>query len=178
MRVSDTFPGEVGKERIITAYLNEIFYGHGAYGIAAAAKVYFGIDNLNDLTLAQAALLAGLPKSPTTLDPYQYAKPDAKGRLVVQPGSPPIARMMYVLNGLAANDTRWTRVTATELEAALAKPVVLAGDPAIRYAGGQFTWQVRTQLESILGSAEAVDTGAIGSSRRSTGGPSSSPRNT
>jgi penicillin-binding protein 1A len=39
MRVSDTFPGEVGKERIITAYLNEIFYGHGAYGIAAAAKV-------------------------------------------------------------------------------------------------------------------------------------------
>jgi cell division protein FtsI/penicillin-binding protein 2 len=41
----------------------------------------------------------------------------------------------------------------------LTKPVVLAGDPAIRYAGGQFTWQVRTQLESILGSAEAVDTG-------------------
>jgi hypothetical protein len=40
-------PGEVGKERIITAYLNEIFYGHGAYGIAAAAKVYFGVDNLD-----------------------------------------------------------------------------------------------------------------------------------
>jgi penicillin-binding protein 1A len=37
MRLSDTFPGEVGKERIVTAYLNEIFYGHGAYGIAAAA---------------------------------------------------------------------------------------------------------------------------------------------
>jgi peptidoglycan glycosyltransferase len=159
MRVSDTFPGEVGKERIITAYLNEIFYGHGAYGIAAAAKVYFGVDSLNDLTLAQAALLAGLPKSPTTLDPYQYAKPDAKGRLVVLPGSPPIARMTYVLEGLAANDSRWTWVTPTELQAALTKPVVLAGDPAIKYAGGQFTWQVRTQLESILGSAEAVDTG-------------------
>jgi membrane peptidoglycan carboxypeptidase len=159
MRVSDTFPGEVGKERIITAYLNEIFYGHGAYGIAAAAKVYFGVDNLDDLTLAQAALLAGLPKSPTNLDPYLYAEPDSKGRLVVQPGSPPIARMDYVLNGLAANDSRWTFVTPAELQAALTQPIVLAGDKAVTYAGGQFTWQVRTELESILGSAQAVETG-------------------
>src|SRR5436190_2706233 len=159
MRLSDTFPGEVGKERIITAYLNEIFYGHGAYGIAAAAKVYFGVGNLDDLTLGQAALLAGLPKSPTTLDPYRYAEPDAKGRLVVQPGSLPIARMEYVLNGLAANDSRWTRVTPTQLHAALAQPIVLAGDKTVTYAGGQFTWQVRTALESILGSAEKVETG-------------------
>ena len=38
MRLSDAFPGEAGKDQIITAYLNEIFYGHGAYGIAAAAR--------------------------------------------------------------------------------------------------------------------------------------------
>ena len=79
--------------------------------------------------LAQAALLAGLPKSPTTLDPYQYAKPDAKGRLVVQPGSPPIARMAYVLNGLAANDSRWTSVTPTELQAAMKADLGANGKP-------------------------------------------------
>ena len=74
MRVSETFPGEEGKDRIITAYLNEIFYGHGAYGIAAAALIYFGVSDLAELTPAQAALLAGLPKSPSTLDPYRYAE--------------------------------------------------------------------------------------------------------
>ena len=50
MRVSETFPGEQGKDRIITAYLNEIFYGHGAYGIAAAALIYFGVSDLAELT--------------------------------------------------------------------------------------------------------------------------------
>lgn len=65
MRLSDAFPGQAGKERVVTAYLNEIFYGHGAYGIAAAAQIHFGVDNLDDLTPAQAALLAGLPKSPS-----------------------------------------------------------------------------------------------------------------
>ena len=44
MRLSDSFPGEAGKDRVITAYLNEIFYGHGAYGVAAAAQIYFGVD--------------------------------------------------------------------------------------------------------------------------------------
>src|SRR5205809_999793 len=76
MRLSDEFPGELGKERIITAYLNEIFYGHGAYGIAAAAQVYFGVSDLAKLTPLQASVLAGLPKSPTTLDPYRYAQKD------------------------------------------------------------------------------------------------------
>ena len=41
-RLTQAFPGEDGKERIITAYLNQIFYGHNAYGISAAADVYFG----------------------------------------------------------------------------------------------------------------------------------------
>lgn len=159
MKVNDAFPGEPGKERIITAYLNEIFYGHGAYGIAAAANIYFGVTDLSKLTPAQAALLAGLPKSPTTLDPYRYAQPDSKGRLVVPPGSPPVIRRDWVLTGLAAGDARWTHLTPAQLEAALAEPVVLAGDKPITYAGGQFTWQVRSQLASILGSADAVDTG-------------------
>jgi peptidoglycan glycosyltransferase len=158
MRLNDAFPGEPGKERIITAYLNEIFYGHGAYGVAAAANIYFGVTDLNELTPAQAALLAGLPKSPTTLDPYRYAQPDSKGRLVVPAGSPPVVRRDWVLAGLAAGDARWTHLTQAQLQAALAEPVVLAGDKAMTYRAGQFTWQVRRQLESILGSAEAVET--------------------
>ena len=42
-RLTDGVPRRGGKEQIITAYLNEIFYGHGAYGIAAAAEIYFGV---------------------------------------------------------------------------------------------------------------------------------------
>ena len=72
-RLTQAFPGQTGKQQIITAYLNEIYYGHDAYGIAAAAEVYFGISKLADLTPAQAALLAALPQSPSSLDPYRYA---------------------------------------------------------------------------------------------------------
>ena len=110
MRVSEKFPGEAGKDQVITAYLNEIFYGHGAYGVAAAAQIYFGVSDLAKLTPAQAALLAGLPKSPTTLDPYRYAEKDAQGRLVVPAGSPPVVRRDWILNGLAEG-ARWTTLT-------------------------------------------------------------------
>jgi penicillin-binding protein 1A len=160
MRLSDAFPGELGKDRVITAYLNEIFYGHGAYGIAAAAKVYFGVTDLAKLTPVQAALLAGLPKSPTTLDPYRYAKKDTKGRLVVPADSPPMVRADWILGGLAQG-ARWTTLSPNELQAQLATPVILAGDQARTIRAGQFTWQVVTQLQGILGDqgANAVQTG-------------------
>jgi membrane peptidoglycan carboxypeptidase len=158
MRVSETFPGEQGKDRIITAYLNEIFYGHGAYGIAAAALIYFGVSDLAELTPAQAALLAGLPKSPSTLDPYRYAVRDDEGRLVVPPDAPPVVRRDWILGGLGEG-ARWTQLTQTELAAARAEPVVLAGEQALTYKAAHFTWQVRRQLDVILGSAEKVETG-------------------
>jgi membrane peptidoglycan carboxypeptidase len=158
LRLNDTYPGEAGKERVITAYLNEIFYGHDAYGIAAAANTYFGITDLSKLTIAQAALLAGLPKSPTILDPYRFAKRDAKGRLVVRPDSPPVVRRDWILHGLR-NGARWTTLTDQELTAALAEPVVLAGVPPARIPGGQFTWQVRRQLREILGPSADIETG-------------------
>jgi membrane peptidoglycan carboxypeptidase len=150
LRLNDTFPGEAGKERVITAYLNQIFYGHGAYGIAAAADIYFGVHDLADLTPSQAALLAALPKSPTTLDPYRFAKRDAKGRLVVEAGSTPIQRRDWVLDGIASTG-RWTHLDAATIQAAKAEPVILAGDRPARNPGGQFTWQVRRQLQAILG---------------------------
>lgn len=56
------------KEDILALYLNKIFLGQRAYGIAAAAEVYFG-KGLNQLTMAEAALLAGIPKAPSQLNP-------------------------------------------------------------------------------------------------------------
>ncbi len=59
---------ELTKNQILELYLNKIFLGHRAYGVAAAAQVYFGCQ-LKDLTLAQIALIAGLPKAPSRLNP-------------------------------------------------------------------------------------------------------------
>jgi membrane peptidoglycan carboxypeptidase len=59
-----------GKEKILETYLNLIFYGNGSYGIKAAAANYFGIEDLSDLSLSQAAFLAGLPQLPSVYDPY------------------------------------------------------------------------------------------------------------
>ncbi len=58
-----------GKERILETYLNQIYFGQGAYGVASAAQSYFGKD-LAKLTLAEAAFLAGLPKSPSRYSPF------------------------------------------------------------------------------------------------------------
>jgi len=59
------------KPRILTAYLNTIYFGNGAYGVQQAAKVYFGEDAA-DLTLPRAALLAGIPADPTAYDPVRH----------------------------------------------------------------------------------------------------------
>jgi len=58
------------KEEILTMYLNRIYFGEGAYGIQAASQTYFN-KNTGDLTIAEAALLAGLIKSPNSYSPYQ-----------------------------------------------------------------------------------------------------------
>ncbi len=59
------------KEEILHAYINQIHFGAGAQGIEKAANVFFGKSAL-DLTLPEAALLAGLPKSPTNYNPYRH----------------------------------------------------------------------------------------------------------
>jgi penicillin-binding protein 1C len=58
------------KEEILQTYLNVVYYGNQAYGAEAAAQTYFA-RSARDLTLAQSALLAGLPNAPSTLDPYR-----------------------------------------------------------------------------------------------------------
>ncbi|MEO2078232.1 MAG: PBP1A family penicillin-binding protein [Bacillus sp. (in: firmicutes)] len=65
------------KQEILMMYLNKIYLGAGAYGVATAAKTYYGIDanHLKDLTLPEMAMLAGLPQSPSNYDP---TKPEHK----------------------------------------------------------------------------------------------------
>ena len=60
----------LSKEQILELYLNQIYFGQGAYGVAAAAQTYFG-KSLAQLTLAESAFLAGLPKSPNNYSPYK-----------------------------------------------------------------------------------------------------------
>jgi penicillin-binding protein 1A len=72
------------KDRILTAYLNTVYYGNGAYGAQAAAQTYFHKD-VSHLTLAQAALLAGLPQDPAAYSPiYDPADAVARRDLVLQ----------------------------------------------------------------------------------------------
>lgn len=58
------------KKEILTMYLNNVYLGEGAYGVSAAADVYFS-KKLNELTLSEAALIAGLPQAPSVYSPYQ-----------------------------------------------------------------------------------------------------------
>ncbi len=59
---------QFGKEEILQLYLNKIFLGHRAYGVGAAAEVYYGAD-IRDLKLEQIAMIAGLPKAPSIYNP-------------------------------------------------------------------------------------------------------------
>ena len=60
----------LSKDQILETYLNQIYFGQGAYGASAAAQTYFGKD-VSKLTVSEAAVLAGLPKSPNNYSPYK-----------------------------------------------------------------------------------------------------------
>jgi penicillin-binding protein 1A len=69
LRIERAYP----KQRILELYLNQIFLGHQAYGVAAAAQVYFG-KALGELTIAESAFLAALPQAPSRFNPRRNAK--------------------------------------------------------------------------------------------------------
>ncbi|MGF6983889.1 membrane carboxypeptidase/penicillin-binding protein [Paraburkholderia atlantica] len=64
---------KLSKDQILEVYMNQIYLGQRAYGFASAARVYFGKD-LKDLTLAESAMLAGLPKAPSAYNPVVNPK--------------------------------------------------------------------------------------------------------
>src|SRR5919109_31970 len=77
----------LSKDEILEIYLNQTYYGHGAYGVEAASNVYFG-KHVGELTLDEATLIAGLPKAPTAYSPYNA--PDR----AVRRRAPPLRRVV------------------------------------------------------------------------------------
>lgn len=70
------------KDEILTAYLNTVFYGNNAYGVEAASQTYFA-KTAKELTLPEAALIAGLPQLPSQYDPYEHPQAALKRRAQV-----------------------------------------------------------------------------------------------
>jgi penicillin-binding protein 1A len=70
------------KDRILEMYLNQVYFGHGAYGVEAAARTYFG-KSVSELNVRESALLAGLPRAPTTYSPFEHADLAKRRREVV-----------------------------------------------------------------------------------------------
>jgi len=82
IRVAQEIEGRYSKEEILELYLNHIYFGNRARGIAAAARQYFGVQ-AKDLTLPQAAVLAALPKAPSHYDPRRHPEKALERRNLV-----------------------------------------------------------------------------------------------
>jgi penicillin-binding protein 1A len=70
------------KDRILEMYLNQVYFGHGAYGVEAASRTYFG-KSVSELSVREAALIAGLPRAPTTYSPFEHGDAAKRRREVV-----------------------------------------------------------------------------------------------
>jgi membrane peptidoglycan carboxypeptidase len=161
IRLTQAYPGEAGKQKIITAYLNQNFYGNQSYGVKAAAKSYFG-KSLADLTLAQDAILAAIPQSPTKFDLIRNAtevclQNVAEGeectnfKLVVPQDSEVVQRRNKVLDLMKTRSPlTGTKHTAAEYEAAKSEPVELVPQISAQWKAPHFVWQVRRQLGQML----------------------------
>ena len=113
------------KDRILELYLNTIYFGNGAYGVQAAAQTYFGAP-VEQVTLGQAALLAGLIRSPTRTDPFRAPELAAARRRTV------LDRMVQL---------GWAE--PGQAAAAAAEPLVRPVPPAERYAAPHFVERVK-----------------------------------
>ncbi|MCS6920787.1 MAG: penicillin-binding protein 1A [Elioraea sp.] len=132
----------LSKERILELYLNEIFLGQGAYGVGAAAMTYFG-KALDELTPAEAAYLAALPKAPNNYNPWRFPEA-AKGR------------RDWVLDRMVADGV----LDAATAEAAKATPIqVRPGRFADRVPAEYFAEEVRRQLIARFGETATTQGG-------------------
>lgn len=121
------------KDEILQLYLNQIYFGHGAYGVGAAAKVFFG-KKPHDLNLGECALLAGLPKNPGGFSPFNNARRAVQRRNLV------LGRMREL--GF---------ITEGEDLKAQAEPVHVPRVPNEEAAAAYFLEDIRRQLEPTYG---------------------------
>ncbi|HLJ26985.1 MAG TPA: PBP1A family penicillin-binding protein [Candidatus Angelobacter sp.] len=129
------------KQQIFTMYCNQIFLGHGVYGFEAGAQFYFN-KHAKDLTLEEAALLAGLPKAPSYYSPVASPEHALKRRNVV-------------INNLLEDG----KITAAEASRAKAAPVALNLQPLENSTAPYFVEEVRRYLEKKYGSDEVHESG-------------------
>ena len=159
MRLTQEFPGQAGKQAIITAYLNFNFYGNQSYGIAAAAQGYFGITDLNKIDIAQAAILAALLQSPSNYDLVVNAEVQVDGSLVVPSDQKVVVRRNWIIDQMIENEKAGTlkgKYSLADLQAAKSEPVKLSSQARVRMVAPQFDLQIRQQL-ALLVCGKGVD---------------------
>ncbi len=129
------------KDEILQLYLNQVYFGSGAYGVEAAARTFFG-KPANELTLAECALTAGMPKSPSRYSPLVNESLALKRRAVV-------------LKQMARNGM----ITREQLTAAKSSPLSLATSQNSSIKAPYFVAYVRNLLEKEFGGARLYRTG-------------------
>lgn len=139
MRIERTY----SKDRILELYLNEIFLGLGAYGIGAASLVYFD-KSVNELSVAEAAYLAALPKAPSSLHPVRNRERA-------------IERRNYVIDRLVENG--W--IKQADADKARKEPLVATGkqNAAHVFAGEYFAEEVRREIFERYGEKKLYEGG-------------------
>jgi penicillin-binding protein 1A len=111
---------ELTKAEILTIYLNHIYLGHGAYGVGAAARTYFGKD-VEDVSVAEAAMLAGLVASPSKYAPHRNMQLARD-------------RQRYVLGRMKTN----RYISDAEHDAALAEPIALVDGSELNHLASPY----------------------------------------
>jgi penicillin-binding protein 1A len=130
------------KEEIFTFYCNQIYFGHGAYGVEAASQLYFR-KPAKELALEEAATIAGIIQGNVRQSPF--VNPEATRR-----------RRNYALERMAAEGF----ITEEVAEATKAKPIVVAGDPAGEGSTAPyFLEEVRKYLEAKYGAKALYESG-------------------
>ncbi len=131
------------KDRILELYVNEIFFGLGSYGVAGAALTYFD-KSVNELTVAEAAYLAALPKGPSNYHPFRYT-------------DRAIERRNWVIDQMVDNNY----VTAEEGTKAKAEPLGVRPRRGGTYlfAGEYFTEEVRREIIARYGETALYEGG-------------------
>jgi len=132
----------LSKDRILELYLNEIYLGHRAYGVAAAGLYYFD-KPLDELSIAEAAFLGALPKAPNNYNPFRYAERA-------------LGRRDWVIGRMLEEDY----ISEDEAELAWATPLIAnKGGSAQVIKAEWFVEQVRRELYNIYGEKTLYDGG-------------------
>ena len=165
LRLDDRYPGDEGKQKLIEMYLNQVYYGNNAYGIWAAARAYFDKDLTSDdpadqLTVSEAALLAGLVRAPSRLDPSSEAvqqEIDGETRYVVPETAQAIVVRNFVLDQMLESDF----ITQDQHDEAVDEQILLAAPRNQQYLAPHFVYAVRREANELLEGEEALDTDGL-----------------